>query len=129
MKIILFDGECNVCNKSVQFIIQRDRDALFHFAPLQSDIDQELLALNHLQHDIDNLVFIDENRAYTASSAVLHICKYLPAPWKVLYTFVIIPPFIRNIAYRFFAKHRHKIIRTNHTCLVVTPEIKKRFLT
>ena len=128
MKIILFDGECNVCNKSVQFIIRRDPDALFHFASLKSDIGQELLALDHLRHDIDSLVFIDENRAYTASSAVLHICKYLPAHWKVFYTFVIIPPVIRNTAYRLFAKHRHKIVRTDNTCMIITPEIKKRFL-
>ena len=79
MKIILFDGTCNVCNASVQFIIKRDPEAQFHFASLQSEVGQYLLQRFKVHPDLDTMVLIDERKIYTASSAVLRICKYLPA--------------------------------------------------
>lgn len=129
MKIILFDGTCNVCNASVQFIIERDPEAQFHFASLQSEVGKHLLQRFNVQSDLDTMILIDETEMYTASSAVLRICKYLPTFWKVFYCFIIIPKPLRDIFYRIVAKNRYRFLKQKTTCMLPTPDITKRFLT
>jgi len=128
MKIILFDGTCNVCNASVQFIIKRDPKAQFHFASLQSEVGQKLLQCFNVHPDLDTIVLIDERKMYTASSAVLRICKYLPASWKVFYGFIIVPKPLRDIFYRIVAKNRHRFLQEKTSCILPTPDVTKRFL-
>lgn len=129
MKIILFDGNCNVCSASVQFIIKRDPHATFRFASLQSDIGQQLLTRYQVDANLDSMVFLEEGHVFTASSAVLHICKYLPAGWKALSIFLIVPKRIRDFFYGLVAKNRHRFRKENKSCLLPNPEVMKRFLT
>lgn len=129
MKIILFDGTCNLCNASVQFIIKRDPAAQFHFASLQSDLGQNLLQQFNVHPDSDTMVVIDGRKVFTASSAVLRICKYLPAFWKVLYGFNIAPKPLRDIFYRRLANNRHRLLKEKTSCILPTPDVTKRFLT
>ena len=82
-KVILFDGECNFCDQSVQFIIKRDPIGYFKFASLQSDIGKELLNKYNAPKDIDSFVLIEDNNCYFKSSAALRVCKNLKGGWKI----------------------------------------------
>lgn len=126
--IILFDGICNFCNSSVQFIIKRDRNELFQFASLQSDIGKQLLADHNIPHTTDSLVLIEGDRAHAKSGAALRIAKNLNGLWRLTYFFIIIPPFIRNALYDFFAANRYKWFGKKDACPIPTKETKKRFL-
>ena len=97
---ILFDGDCHVCNQSVQFIIKRDPDGYFHFASLQSEAGHNILNEYRVDRDIDSLVLIDNNQYYLKSTAVLKICRNLKGLSKFLYILLIIPIPIRD----FFTK-------------------------
>ncbi|HLR71457.1 MAG TPA: thiol-disulfide oxidoreductase DCC family protein [Pseudogracilibacillus sp.] len=126
--IVLFDGDCNFCNKSVQFIIKRDPNGLFKFASLQSEIGEQLLKQYNVTTHIDSIVLIDKNRAYVKSSAALRICKHLRGIWKLFYSFLIIPKPLRDIGYNLIAKYRYKWFGINHQCKIPTDEERSRFL-
>ncbi|MGE6259123.1 thiol-disulfide oxidoreductase DCC family protein [Heyndrickxia sporothermodurans] len=126
--IILFDGICNFCNNSVQFIIKRDPHAYFKFASLQSDIGKRLLKEYGLHDDIDSFVLIEKNSCYLKSSAAIHVCKHLKGMWKLLYMFRFIPPPIRNIAYDIIARNRYKWFGKKESCMLPSKEERERFL-
>ncbi|HZW68252.1 MAG TPA: DCC1-like thiol-disulfide oxidoreductase family protein [Pseudogracilibacillus sp.] len=127
-KIVLFDGECNFCNKSVQFIIKRDPEFLFKFASLQSDFGMQLLKKYDLPTQLDSIVFIDNNRAYLQSSAALGICKYLRGFWKIFSILLFIPSPLRNFFYKIIAKFRYRLAGRVSHCNLPRQEDKKRFL-
>jgi predicted DCC family thiol-disulfide oxidoreductase YuxK len=126
--IVLFDGVCNFCSHSVQFIIRRDRKGYFRFASLQSVIAGELLRDRVLSHVPDSIVLIEQNRVYTESGAVLRISRRLNGLWKVLYVLMLIPRPIRDAAYRLFAKHRYRLFGREEACMIPLPDIRARFL-
>ncbi|WP_413362890.1 thiol-disulfide oxidoreductase DCC family protein [Lysinibacillus sp. 3P01SB] len=126
MRIILFDGICNFCDASVQFIMKRDNGA-FKFASLQSDIGQELVTRHKLQ-GIDSLVLIEEDKAYTKSTAALRIAKRLKGLWSVLYIGIIIPKPLRDPLYDLFAKNRYRLFGKKDACMLPTKEERARFL-
>lgn len=126
MRIILFDGICNFCDASVQFIMKRDNGA-FKFASLQSDIGQELVARHKLQ-GIDSLVLIEEEKAYTRSTAALRIAKRLKGLWSLCYIGIIIPKPLRDPLYDRFAKNRYKWFGKKDACMLPSKEERARFL-
>jgi predicted DCC family thiol-disulfide oxidoreductase YuxK len=127
--IILFDGVCNFCNSTVNFVIKRDKKAILHFAPLQSDIGQQLLKEYHLPNDeMRSFVFIEKGKAYTQSTAALKVCKYLSSLWPLCYAFIIIPKFIRDGIYNWIAKNRYKWFGKKESCMIPNADVKKRFL-
>ena len=126
--IILFDGECNFCNSSVQFIIKRDKQAYFTFASLQSEIGKTYRKQFGIPEDVDSLILIEGEHCYIKSSAALRICKKLDGGWKLLAAFLLIPPSLRNICYDGMAKNRYKWFGKQERCMLPSPEIKKRFL-
>lgn len=127
-KIILFDGTCNFCDYSVQFIIKRDPKKHFKFASLQSEVGKELLKAYNVSTDIDSMVFIENERSYTKSTAALHICKYLKGAWKILYILLLVPRLLRDFVYDYIAKNRYKWFGTTENCMLPTPEDRNRFL-
>jgi predicted DCC family thiol-disulfide oxidoreductase YuxK len=127
-RIILFDGECNFCNQSVQFIIKRDPKGEFKFASQQSDIGKALLKKHSIRSDIDSIVLIEERSVYFQSTAALRISWRLTGLWKLAYIFVVIPKPLRNSLYNVIAKNRHKWFGVNDHCELPSPEIRKRFL-
>lgn len=127
-KIILFDGTCNFCDHSVQFIIKRDPKKHFKFASLQSDIGKELAKQHHIPENLDSMILIENNRYYTKSTAALHICKYLRGAWKTFYIFQLIPKPLRDLVYNFIAKNRYKWFGTKQSCMIPSAEERKRFL-
>lgn len=119
--IILFDGVCNFCNQSVQFIIRRDRKDYFRFASLKSSLAESVFAANHISASrLDSII--------TESTALLRICKKMNGLWKGLYMLIIFPKPIRDALYRLFAKNRYHFFGKQDTCMIPTPEIRKRFL-
>lgn len=126
--IILFDGECNFCDKSVQFILKRDPNGYFHFASLQSDIGKQLLKEFNVPNNINSLVLIENNQYYIKSSAALRICKKLKGVWKIFYVFVIVPKPLRDYFYSIVAKNRYKWFGKKNECMLPSPEVRKRFL-
>ena len=128
MAIILFDGECHVCDKSVEFIIKRDPDGYFHFASLQSEVGQNILNYYRVERDIDSLVLIDHNQYYQKSTAALKICRNLKGLSKFLYILLIIPLPIRDFFYKIIAKNRYRWFGKKDICMLPLPNVKKRFL-
>lgn len=126
--IILFDGVCNLCNNSVKSIIQRDSAGYFQFASLQSDVGQKLLQHYGLNDYINSFVLIENERYYLKSSAALRICKNLDGAWKLLSFLRIIPRPIRDFIYDRIAHNRYKWFGKQDSCMIPTPEIRKRFL-
>lgn len=126
--IILFDGECNFCDQSVQFIIKRDKKALYSFASLQSKVGQQLVNTYQVPANLDSLILIKNNSYYTMSSAALRICRHLSGGWKLFSLLLLIPKPIRNYFYKIIAKNRYKWFGKKETCMLPTLEMKKRFL-
>jgi predicted DCC family thiol-disulfide oxidoreductase YuxK len=127
--ILLFDGVCNFCNRMVQFIIERDPNAKFEFAALQSSAGQYILKeLGLKSGEPDSFVFIHEGKSYIRSSATLHVLKELGGIWKTFYVFIIVPPFIRDFIYDRIAKIRYRIFGRRAECMIPTPDIRERFL-
>jgi predicted DCC family thiol-disulfide oxidoreductase YuxK len=126
-KIILFDGICHLCSTSVKFIIKRDPHALFRFASLQSETGKALVKKFAIP-EMDSLIFIDGDRYYAKSSAVLRVCKHLEGFWKWFYIFIFIPKPLRDRLYDWIAKHRYQWFGKRDSCLMPTPDVRMRFL-
>lgn len=126
--IILFDGVCNFCNGSVQFILKNDPVGHFRFASLQSDVGKKLLKQHGIINDINSFVLIEDNKYYVKSSAALRICRNLEGPWKFLYFFRFVPRPFRNFFYDLIAKNRYKWFGKTESCMLPSPEVRNRFL-
>lgn len=126
--IILYDGECNLCNSSVQFIIKHDSAAYFHFTSLQGLEGKKILNHYQQQNDGSSMILIEKGKIYRKSTAALRICRNLNGFWKLAHFFIVIPAPIRNLFYNFIAKHRYKWFGKKQSCMLPSPEIQKRFL-
>jgi predicted DCC family thiol-disulfide oxidoreductase YuxK len=128
-KVILFDGICNLCNASVNFIIKRDKNDTFRFAALQSDVGKKLvLKFNIDTANTDSIILIDEDKSYIKSTAALHISKTLSGGYPLFFAFIIIPQFLRNWVYDYIAKNRYKWYGKKESCMIPTPTLKDKFL-
>lgn len=126
--IVLFDGECNLCDWSVQFILKRDPHGYFQFVSLQSEIGQTLLKKYNVPLTTDSIVLIEKNAYYSESTAPLKIVRKLTGLWKLLYVAILIPKSLRDIVYKWIAKNRYKWFGKNEQCMLPTAEQRKRFL-
>ena len=127
--ILLFDGVCNLCSKTVKFIIKRDPNAKFRFASMQSHSGQLLLTQLGLPPDnFNSLVYINDNRFYLKSTAVLKVMRELKGGWNFLYCLIILPRFFRDMVYNFIAKRRYRVFGKSETCWVPAQEYLDRFL-
>jgi predicted DCC family thiol-disulfide oxidoreductase YuxK len=128
-QVILFDGVCNFCNSSINFVIKHDKKGLFRFAPLQSATGNELLQRFNLSTtDFDSFVLIEGDKYYTKSTAALRVLKHLSFPYPLAAVFIIVPPFIRNAVYDFISRNRYKWFGKREVCMVPTKEVRGRFL-
>ncbi|MCE2850923.1 MAG: thiol-disulfide oxidoreductase DCC family protein [Roseiflexaceae bacterium] len=127
--IVLFDGVCNLCNGAVQWIIPRDPQARISFASLQSPTGHTLATQYGIDaQQLDSIVVIADNTAYTASDAILRICVTLTWPWPLLASARIVPRAWRDAIYRVVARNRYRWFGQQETCMMPTPTNAQRFL-
>ena len=127
--IVLFDGVCNLCNYSVQWVLKRDTKKKFLFGSLQGEAGQKLLRQFNLPTDnYHSFILIEGDRVYTQSTAALRVAKHLKRGWQLLYGFIILPKFLRDGIYKWIATNRYKWFGKRDTCRIPAPGEKSRFL-
>lgn len=127
--VIFFDGFCNLCNGAVQFTIKRDHKNIFRFTSLDSKYAQEKLMPFHIDpKQGSSFVLLEDGKIYQRSTAALKVAKQLGGLWPILYGFIIVPSFIRDVIYNYVAKNRYKWFGKQESCWIPTPELKEKFL-
>lgn len=127
--ILLFDGICNLCNASVQFILAKDQKEQFLFASLQSDAAEKLL-LQYKEKNIgmDSIVLIEDGKVYQKSTAILKICQHLSWPWRIFLVGAYLPKKFRDRLYDLIAQNRYRWFGKKDSCTMMIPEYKNRFI-
>jgi len=126
--VILFDGVCNLCNKSVQFVIKRDPQAKFSYASLQSGFGQSLLKQFNLPSgNFNSFILFQDNKVYTRSTGALKMLSQLEG-WKWTRIFYIFPRFLRDAVYNIISKYRYRWFGKMDECMMPTKELQARFL-
>ena len=128
--LILFDGVCNLCQSSVQFVIRNDSAEQFRFAALQSDIAQSILREYSYAHDeLSSMLVLIEGELYRESRAALEIAKRLDWPWPLCYYLAFwVPAFIADRIYRFVGKRRYRWFGKKEECWIPDPGLAARFV-
>ena len=127
--IILFDGVCNLCNNSINFVIKRDKKDRFRFGALQEEPGKSLLQKYKIDpKDTDSIILIENEKAYVKSTAALRVARHLSGGWPLLYGFMVVPKFLRNWVYDYIAKNRYQWYGKKESCMIPTPELKAKFL-
>lgn len=127
--VVLYDGVCNLCNGSVQFILRNDPRGKFRFAALQSEVGATLLAGFGMPADrLDTLVYLRNGRLFTRSSAALHMARALRFPWPLLTVLLVVPRPLRDTVYRWVARNRYRWFGKSDQCMVPSPDVRARFL-
>ena len=127
--IVLFDGVCNLCNWTVRFVMDRDPEGRFLFAPLQSRRAEELLRPHPIDSSaLDAIVLIDGDHCFDQSDAALRIARHLRGPWSLLYLFLGLPRSLRDMIYRYVARNRYRWFGHEDHCRLPTEAERARFL-
>ena len=130
--VLLYDGVCGFCNKSVQLILDHDRRGEMRFAALQSDYGQSVIERHPELRDVDSVVFVESHaggeRIYIRSDAALKVAAYLGGFWKIFLAARVLPRRLRDYLYDLFARNRYKLFGKYDTCMLPPPEVRSRFL-
>jgi predicted DCC family thiol-disulfide oxidoreductase YuxK len=127
--LILFDGVCNFCNGAVQMVIGIDRQKIFKFASIQSELGQRLYREHGLDPgDIQTLMLVDGDQVLTKSDAVLGVLARLEGGWELLAAFQVLPRSLRDVAYSEFARQRFRLFGRRESCMVPTDNVRDRFI-
>ena len=127
-QIVFYDGECGLCEHSVQWLLRRDKLRKLCFAPLGGSTAQEHLAALSFPPDLDSLIFWDEGQVCWYSDAPLRAVSYLPARWSWLRLGLVFPKSIRDWVYRLIARHRLRIFGAATNCRLPSPEESQQLL-
>jgi predicted DCC family thiol-disulfide oxidoreductase YuxK len=128
-KVIYFDGVCNLCTGTVQFLLRHNKKEDILFSSLQSKSGLQMLRYFGLpQHNYSSFVFVENGVLYQQSTGALRVTRYLGGLWPLLYVLILVPPCIRNRVYNKIAKNRYKWFGKKGECWLPTPAFKKRFL-
>ena len=128
-RIILFDGVCNLCNGSVQFVIAKDKNKQFSFASLQSSFGQNVLRQYGLPTNaFHSFLLLEDGTIYTKSTAALRVVRSFGGAWSLLYVLNVVPYPIRDFFYNIIARNRYKWFGKQESCWLPSPELKVRFL-
>lgn len=129
MDLVLYDGTCGLCAKSVRWILRHEKDHDLQFAPLQGETTASLREKHpEIPQEIDTVVYIHDGRVHLRSKAFLHLSRHLRAPWRWAYAFRWFPGFLLNVGYRLIAALRYRIWGRADVCELVPPEQRVRFL-
>ena len=126
--VLYFDGVCNLCNQSVQWVIRRDKKAVFRFAPLQSQAGLSFQHVHFLQKIPDSVLLQYKGKVYVKSGAVLKLMQILGGVYKLSVVGWLVPRFVRDVIYDYIARNRYKWFGKKETCMIPTEAVRKRFL-
>ena len=130
--VLLYDGVCGFCNKSVQLILDHDRRGEMRFAALQSDYGQAVIERHPELRGVDSVVYVEQTpggeRVHVRSDAALKVAAYLGGFWKLLLAARVLPRGLRDYFYDLFARNRYKLFGKYDTCMLPPPEVRSRFL-
>lgn len=125
--ILFFDGVCNLCNSTVDFLIQRDHNKIIRYASLQGETAKKTLAEKYFT-DLNTVVLYQDGQIYTKSEAIIRALIHLGPKYALASIFLIIPGFIRDFFYTLIAKNRYRFWGKRDTCRLPTHAEKKLFL-
>ncbi len=123
--IIFFDGYCGLCNRSVDFLIKRDKKKIFRYAPLQSDVAKKFLGT---LPDISTFILFENGKIYYRSDAAIRAVSRLGGFYKTAFLLRIFPKFLRDAVYNFIAKNRYRWFGKSESCRVPSKEERELFL-
>lgn len=127
--LVFFDGVCNLCNGTVQFLLKIDTRRRLQFGSLHGETAKQILPKYQISPDtLNSIVFIHQNKVHTESNAVLEIFRVIGGLWAILYIFIIIPAFIRNALYKLIARYRYEWFGKKKECIIPYPELRNRFI-
>jgi predicted DCC family thiol-disulfide oxidoreductase YuxK len=127
-RIVLFDGVCNLCDASVQFLIRHDPAGMFKFASLQSEQGEALMRKHALPSDMSTFVYLRDDKVYIKSAAWLRLLIVLKGAWRLAAPLLLIPGPVRNFVYDLVARNRYRVFGKKEACMIPTPALKARFL-
>jgi predicted DCC family thiol-disulfide oxidoreductase YuxK len=127
LRIVLYDGECALCNRTVSFLIKADRNQKLKFAPL-GGVTAKILNINEFADGEASVVFYNNEKVHYKSTAILYIILELPLPWKLFYVFKIVPTFIRDYCYKVIGKNRYNWFGKAKSCIMNESKYKGRLL-
>lgn len=127
--IVVFDGQCLLCNGWVQFLLRHDRSQRIRFVSIQSAVGQQLLARAGLRVEgLQTLLVIDGERSWQHTAAILRVLHALGWPWRLAWVGWLVPAPLRDALYRWVARNRYRIWGRSATCMLPAPEHRARFL-
>jgi predicted DCC family thiol-disulfide oxidoreductase YuxK len=133
--LLLYDGTCGFCARTVQFVLRRERKRrTLQFASLQSATGREIRGRHPELNDVDSVIWYEsgasagDERLLVRSAAALRVLEYLGGGWRALGWLVVVPRPVRDRVYDFIARHRHRILPGGESCLVPSPEQRSRFV-
>jgi len=127
--IVLYDGTCGLCHRSVQWIVRHERDHELRFAPLQGPTAAELRArFPEMPDTLESVVLVAGGRTRMRSKAFLYISRHLRAPWRWAYAVRWLPGFLLDLGYRVIARIRYRVWGRADVCDVPAPDHRARFL-
>lgn len=125
--LVLFDGVCNLCNGTVDFILKRDPKRQFRFVALQSEAGEKIREKYRFPEKTDSVILIYDEKVFYESDAAFEIARLLPAPWNWASFFKIVPVSWRNAVYRWIARNRYRWFGKKKECRLPSPEEQKFF--
>ena len=132
--VLLYDGVCGFCNKTVQMILDHDRRGTMRFAALQSDYGRGVVGRHAELRGVDSVVFVENSpgggeRVFVRSDAALRVLEYLGGAWRLLlFAARVVPKPVRDFFYDLFARHRYRLFGKYESCMLPPPEVRSRFL-
>jgi predicted DCC family thiol-disulfide oxidoreductase YuxK len=131
--VLLYDGVCGFCNKTVQMILDHDRKGTMRFAALQSDYGRGVVERHAELSSIDSVVYVENSRdggerVYVRSDAALRVLKYLGGAWRLLLAGYVLPKPVRDFFYDLFARNRYRLFGKYDSCMLPPAEVRSRFL-
>lgn len=127
--LILYDGQCGLCNRTVRRLVSIDRDRRFRYASLQGELGTRLRAeRDDIPDGLDSFVYLQGGVARLRSSAFVHAARRLRYPWKALSWLWIVPWFLRDLVYRLIARIRYRVWGHYDQCRIPAPEERELFL-
>lgn len=127
--ILLFDGVCNLCNGTVQFVIERDPKAKVKFASLQSQFAKQQFQSHGIANNyLDSIVLLEAGKVFVKSTAALKLSRHMNGLWPLLQLLLIIPRPIRDVVYDWIARNRYGWFGKQGSCWIPTPALRGRFI-